>query len=214
MIYSRAKITWVFLFIVIFYLVSIHNIQSIINYNLTDFSHMEICQEVFLGSQRLSFNMSIFTIVLLMGFEHRYDNIYRFIRANNNETIFTSIFMKGIFIAIFVALNAIAVQLITLPIGNIAIDLQALFFTLVIILTYVYSVYSLYITYFITFKHIVSLSAVALYRMLLVLILGSLNFSVLDFQPDVLFYIYIGLEIIVTNIIIVYLSNKKERLVL
>lgn len=214
MIYSRAKITWVFLFIVIFYLVSIHNIQSIINYNLTDFSHMEICQEVFLGSQRLSFNMSIFTIVLLMGFEHRYDNIYRFIRANNNETIFTSIFMKGIFIAIFVALNAIAVQLITLPIGNIAIDLQALFFTLVIILTYVYSVYSLYITYFITFKHIVSLSAVVLYRMLLVLILGSLNFSVLDFQPDVLFYIYIGLEIIVTNIIIVYLSNKKERLVL
>lgn len=144
MIYSNVKIKSLLLFMFTYYTTFIYNITFYININLQNFSHTEMIREGFISSQKLLFNMSVFIVILLIGFGNKYKNIFRLIRINTYKSLVVSVLKKGVLISVFFACNAVAVQVVLLALNNLKIDYQALFLTFSVISMYAYSFYSLY----------------------------------------------------------------------
>lgn len=214
MIYSRIKVSSLLLFLASFYILYGYNIQFHITMS-SDFSHLEMSHGLFITSQKLLFNMTIFTGFLLVGFRHRYHHIFTLIRMEDGPKLVSSVLIKNGLLSALIALQAIFIQVIFLAWNGLGIDLQVLALTFLVVLMYIYSNCSLYtVLYYFTIHHIKSLSALICLRLMLLGFLFTFVHAGYDFQLDALLYVYILTEVLITNILILYLFRNKERFAL
>jgi hypothetical protein len=212
MIYSRTKLASLLLFFVTFYGAYSYNIQFYIT-QANDFSHLNMSHHLFISSQKLLLNMTIFTSFLLIGFGHKYHYVFLLIRRNKSgESLYLPILLKSALISAFIAFQSITVQITVFAFNGLRINLEVLSATFLIVFIYTFSVCSLYTVFYIfTLRHVQSLSAAVLLRLLLLILLMSYAYSGQDFHLDRFLYIYITVEFFIVNIVVYYLLKNKER---
>lgn len=212
MILSMKKIISLVIFIIAY-------LGLVLSFFTTNFftgitEHSQILDFIITG-QKLTFNLSISLSIIFWGFSNEYLNIFMLARFKDKEDISNYILKKSLFISGFVAFNAILLQIILFYIYRFNFVIMEVIKSFVIVFIFSFSSFYLYnALYLKKIKNSLCIAIFFISRATLFIIVSSFGFVNLKLNVNLIIYIYIIIELIVTSIINYILLKDMETLVL
>ncbi len=209
--FSKGRWISIIGFITIFYSSKLLIMQDIIQ--LGRYDHTYLAFELNVSAQKLLFSLTIYLSILCLGFVSRLNNPFDRLRYKYKKIFILNSYNDAIFISLFTSINMIVLQLIILLINHINIELDILIISFSITLIYTFGFVSLYnLIYCITLKHILSLIGVIVYKSFwLIYMYSGLRMDEV-INLNTFYYKVIVVELIVANIVYLYIVNKDDML--
>lgn len=214
MIVSKRTCMFTLLFLVMFYGITINSLDTYVS-TIPNATYKELINISLINGQKLTFNMTMYISIFLMGFFNEYKNILCMVRFKTNSKFIFYYIKRGLMCSLFIILNIAILQLIILIRYNCKMDISV--FTTTIILNFIYSFSSfslINVLYLYKLNSQVSLVCFIIERFAVLIFCNSFVFLFQNINLNFIIYWYIYIELILTNILAFYLSLKRERLVL